>query len=91
MATTTSGYVLSALSSLLLLLDNPGGLVVTGVLLYLTPATSALGAVILTACLGGTAVRDAPFPIYVGLLMWTGLFERDARLRAAVFRWRSSS
>ena len=99
MSSTNSGYLLSASTSLLLLIDNPSRLVLAGVVLYLTPATSALGAVLLTACLGGiTAVhsgasqlpRDALFSIYVGVLMWTGLLERDARLRAAVFRWSAS-
>jgi hypothetical protein len=61
---------------------------------YLVPRTSFLGAVLLTGYLGGavaTHVRvDNPlfshvlFPIYVALLLWGGLYLRDARLRALV-------
>ncbi|MEO5824209.1 MAG: DoxX family protein [Vicinamibacteraceae bacterium] len=60
--------------------------------LYLVPPTSVLGAVVLTGYLGGaiaTHVRlGSPlpshtlFPIYVALLVWGGLYLRDARLRA---------
>jgi hypothetical protein len=59
--------------------------------LYLVPATSVLGAVVMTGYLGGaiaTHVRvGSPlpshtlFPIYVALLVWGGLYLRDARLR----------
>ncbi|HKG76072.1 MAG TPA: DoxX family protein, partial [Beijerinckiaceae bacterium] len=54
--------------------------------------TSILGAVLLTGYLGGavaTHVRvDSPlfshmlFPVYVGLMLWGGLYLRDPRLRA---------
>lgn len=60
------------------------------VLLYAFPRTSALGAVLLTAFLGGAiAVKvriAAPlfshtlFPIYVALPIWLGLYLRDDRL-----------
>ena len=52
------------------------------------PRTSVLGAILLTAYLGGataTHVRiGEPFfmPIVLGALVWGGLFLRDARLRA---------
>ena len=59
--------------------------------LYLIPRTSVLGAVLLTGYLGGaiaTHVRiGSPlfshtlFPIYVALLIWGGLYLREARLR----------
>ena len=59
--------------------------------LYLVPATSVLGAVVLTGYLGGavaTHVRvENPllthvlFPVYVGLFLWGGLFLREPRLR----------
>ena len=62
--------------------------------LYLTPRTSILGAILLTGYLGGavaTHVRvGSPlfthvlFPIYVGALLWGGLWLREARLRALV-------
>ncbi len=57
-------------------------------LLYVIPQTSVLGAVLLTGYLGGavaTHVRVGdPFvaPFLVGVLVWAGLFLRDARIRA---------
>jgi len=61
-------------------------------LLYVTPRTAVLGALLVTAYLGGavaTHVRiSSPllthtlFPIYVALLLWGGLYLRDPRLRA---------
>jgi len=61
-------------------------------LLYLYPRTSLLGAVLFTGLLGGamaTQIRvDNPlfshvlFGIYLGLLMWGGLWLRSAILRA---------
>lgn len=60
--------------------------------LYLIPATSALGGVLMMAILGGAMVTqiraDMPlfsnqlFSIYLGLAMWGGLWLRDARFRA---------
>ncbi len=60
--------------------------------LYLIPRTSVLGAVLMTAYLGGamaTQVRvGSPlfthqlFGIDLGLFMWGGLWLRDAKLRA---------
>jgi hypothetical protein len=60
--------------------------------LYLIPRTSVLGAVLLTGYLGGavaTHVRignpvltHVLFPIYIGVLIWGGLFLREERLRA---------
>ena len=62
------------------------------VVLYLLPRTAVLGAVLLTGYLGGavaTHVRlDNPllthtlFPVYVGILVWGGLWLRERRLRA---------
>jgi hypothetical protein len=74
------------------------GLVELGcLLLYLWPRTSVLGAVLGTGLLGGamaTQVRiDAPlvshalFSLYLGLIMWGGLWLRDPALRA-IFPWR---
>jgi ABC-type uncharacterized transport system permease subunit len=58
---------------------------------YTVPATSVLGAILLTGYLGGavaTHVRlDHPlfthelFPVYVAVLLWGALVLRDARLR----------
>ncbi|MBR2690678.1 MAG: DoxX family protein [Aquamicrobium sp.] len=66
------------------------GLVATA--LYAWPRTSFLGAILLTAYFGGaiaTHVRIGNplfshtfFGIYLGLLLWGGLWLRDPRLRA---------
>jgi DoxX-like family len=63
-----------------------------GTLLYAIPRTAALGAVLLTGLLGGAVAThlrvDNPlfshtvFPLYVGLLMWGGLWLRNAKVRA---------
>lgn len=60
--------------------------------LYVIPATSILGAVLLTGYLGGAVsvhVRvgnplfgNILFPVYVGILMWAGLCLRETRLLA---------
>ena len=62
------------------------------VVLYLIPQTAVLGAILETALLGGaiaTNVRvDNPlfshelFGVYLGVLLWLGLWLRDARTRA---------
>jgi DoxX-like protein len=62
--------------------------------LYVIPQTSVLGAILLTGYLGGavaTHVRvESPvfshilFPVYVGLMIWGGLYLRDERLRALI-------
>lgn len=60
-------------------------------ILYLIPKTSVLGAILLTGYLGGavaTHVRTGEslfsivFPVIFGVLLWLGLYLRDARLRA---------
>ena len=63
------------------------------VILYVVPRTSLLGAVLMTGLLGGaisTNLRaEMPmfshtlFGIYLGLVMWGGLWLRDPALRAA--------
>lgn len=62
--------------------------------LYLLPRTSVLGAILLTGYLGGAVASHVRvgdpwfshvlFPVYVGLLVWGGLYLRDERLRALV-------
>lgn len=62
--------------------------------LYLIPRTSVLGAVLFTALLGGamaTQIRaESPlfthilFSVYLGLMMWGGLWLRDPALRALI-------
>ena len=77
---------------------QPGLLTAIGILLlvctvlYVVPATSVLGAVLLTGYLGGAVslhVRVGNplfgyvlFPVYVGVLMWAGLYLRESRLLA---------
>ena len=66
----------------------------TLLLLYLYPRTSVLGAVLMTALLGGamaTHIRvDSPlfshvlFSIYLALFMWGGLWLRSPALRALI-------
>jgi hypothetical protein len=59
--------------------------------LYCIPRTSVLGAILMTGYLGGAVATNlrvgkpllgyVMFPVYVGLLLWGGLWLRDARLR----------
>jgi hypothetical protein len=67
----------------------------TMVLLYVIPQTAVLGAILMTGYLGGavaTHVRiedwsHMPIAIVVGVLVWLGLWFRDARVRSlAPFR-----
>jgi hypothetical protein len=77
-----------------------GIIVLVCILLYMIPQSSVLGAILLTAYLGGavaTHVRvgnplfsHVLFPTYIGLLAWLGLFLRDERLRALI-PWRRSA
>jgi DoxX-like family len=74
------------------LLTGVGILLLLCTMLYVVPATSVLGAVLLTGYLGGAVslhVRVGNpllgyvlFPVYVGVLMWAGLCLRDPRLLA---------
>ena len=67
-----------------------GVLLLAGVVLYLVPKTSVLGAIYLTAFLGGAVASHARigsplathvlFGVYVALFVWGGLVLRDARL-----------
>lgn len=56
-------------------------------LLYAIPQTATLGAILLTAYLGGAVATHVHagepffFPIILGVLVWLGLFLRDARFR----------
>lgn len=65
-----------------------------GTLLYAWRRTSLLGAVIMSALLGGAIAThmhvDSPlfshtlFGVYLGLIMWAGLWMRDAQVRAVL-------
>lgn len=60
-------------------------------LLYVIPRTSVLGAILLTGYLGGAVASHVRvgnpllthtlFPIYVAVLVWLGLYLRDARAK----------
>jgi hypothetical protein len=66
------------------------GLVCTA--LYVYPRTAVLGAILLTAYMGGTVVTHlragSPvfsamlFGVYLAIMAWGGLYLRDARIRA---------
>jgi hypothetical protein len=74
--------------------DDLGIVLLTCVAVYLVPRTAVLGAILLTGYLGGavaTHVRVGDplfshvlFPTYLAVLLWGGLWLRDARLRALV-------
>jgi len=61
------------------------------IVLYVTPRTAVLGAILLTGYLGGAIASQmrigAPvfshilFPTYIAALFWVGLYLRDDRLR----------
>lgn len=71
-----------------------GILTLIGVVLYAIPQTAVLGAILLTGYMGGaiaTHLRiDSPlfshtlFGVYLGLLIWGGLYLREPRLRALI-------
>jgi len=58
--------------------------------IYLIPNTAVLGAILMTAFMGGataTHVRAGePFyaPVIVGVLVWVGLLLRDRRVRELI-------
>lgn len=68
-----------------------GLILLISTILYLIPRTAILGAILLTGYLGGaiaTHVRvgnplftHTLFPVYVGLILWTGLCLRNQKLR----------
>jgi hypothetical protein len=62
--------------------------------LYVIPRTAVLGAILLTGFLGGAVfshlrvvdplATHVLFPVYLGTMLWAGLFLRNPRLRALV-------
>jgi hypothetical protein len=83
--TTQVGYPESAIFGI-------GMTLAVCLLVHLIPRTSILGAVLLTAYLGGAVATNvrigAPLathvlaPVYVAAVIWLGLFLRDGRARA---------
>ena len=73
-----------------------GVLLLVGVVLYAMPRTSVVGAIYLTAYLGGAVATHyrigSPFAthvlfgVYVGVIMWGGLALRNLALRQVVLR-----
>ena len=71
-----------------------GVLELVALALHVVPRTSVLGAILLTAFLGGAMAAqvrvEAPlfstvlFPVYVAVVVWAGLWLRDPALRAVV-------
>jgi hypothetical protein len=68
-----------------------GILVLACTALYAVPRTSVVGAIALTAFLGGATaakvrIEDPSvfFPVVIGLLAWAGLYLRDDRLRGVL-------
>jgi hypothetical protein len=71
-----------------------GTLLLACTLLYIVPQTTVLGAILLTGYLGGAVATHmrvgSPlfthvlFGVYLGILLWGGLYLRDARLRALI-------
>jgi hypothetical protein len=71
-----------------------GTLLLVCTVLYAVPQTAVLGAILLTGYLGGAVATHmrvgSPlfthvlFGVYLGILLWGGLYLRDARLRALV-------
>lgn len=73
------------------LLQPVGMVLLISTLLYVIPRTCVLGAILLTGYLGGAVAimlrAQAPghpflFPVIFGVLVWAGIFLRDARLRS---------
>jgi hypothetical protein len=67
-----------------------GILELTCVVIYLIPATSVLGAILLAGYIGGTIVTcwrsGDPFilNIVLGLVVWLGIYLREPRLKALI-------
>nr|WP_182548953.1 DoxX family protein [Phyllobacterium myrsinacearum] len=71
-----------------------GVLLLICTVLYVIPQTSILGAILLTGYLGGAVATHlrigSPvfshllFGVYLGLLIWGGLYLRDPRVRALI-------
>jgi DoxX-like family len=71
-----------------------GFLLLASTVLYVIPRTATLGAILLTGYLGGAVASHARlgdplfthdlFGVYLGLLVWGGLWLRDPRIRALI-------
>ena len=71
-----------------------GIVLLTCTVLYVIPRTSIIGAILLTGYLGGAVASHVRvgdplfthvlFPVYLGVMIWLGLYLRDNRLRSLV-------
>jgi DoxX-like family len=71
-----------------------GTILLACTILYVVPRTSVLGAILLTGYLGGVVATHMRlgdplfshvlFPVYMGVLVWGGLYLRDERVRALI-------
>jgi hypothetical protein len=71
-----------------------GAMEVVILVLYLTPRTATLGAILMTGLLGGAVASHLRhsdpmfshvlFGVYVGILAWGALYLRNGRLRALI-------
>lgn len=69
-----------------------GVMLLAGTVLYAAPRTAVFGAILLTGYLGGSVAAHLRvgdplfshvlFGVYLGVMLWGGLWFRDARLRA---------
>lgn len=85
--TTKVGWSVSAIPAI-------GATLLVSAILYAIPRTSVLGAILLTGYLGGAVATNARVgnplfsyiltPVYVGILVWGGLFFREPRVRALI-------
>jgi hypothetical protein len=76
------------------LMRGLGAVTIVCTVLYAVPPTSILGAILLTGYLGGAIAShvriDSPlfthtlFGLYLGLMVWGGLWLRDDRLRRLI-------
>jgi hypothetical protein len=95
-ASVIEGFARSGVPEKLIL---PVGLIeLTCVVVYLIPRTAVLGAILMTALLGGatiTGLRIAdptyPMPVILGMMAWGGLYLRDVRLRELIPLRKSTS
>ena len=86
-ATTQIGFPLDAIRPL-------GAIGLACTLLYAIPRTAILGAILLTAYLGGAIASKVRiedplfssvlFGVYFGVLVWGGLYLRDRQLRSQI-------
>ncbi|TGK06644.1 DoxX family protein [Leptospira semungkisensis] len=73
-----------------------GTTLIVSTLLYAFPRTAIVGGILLTGYLGGAVATHVRvlnpwgshilFPVYMGIILWAGLYLRNPKLRA-IFPW----